>query len=176
MGTPQFPHEVQLFSGILYKKDDLQTVENLVQKAWGPIQDRSEPFAFNYSKYYEDELGAEPMRILFSFGHYFMPDQMKNFKLQSNQIENSCARNGLRTFNIDPGYIDLDKIVLATTKPATYRIYLSDGIYAQSTLFFKDGAFHPWPWTYRDYTDKKTLDFFTRVRNRLKDKMAAKNI
>jgi hypothetical protein len=163
MGAPQFPHDVKLFTGVLYRENDLVEIEHLLEKK------------FNYSKYYEDELGASPMRIFFSFENYFCPDEMRKFKLESNQMEAGRVQNKLRTFNIDPGYIDLDKIVLATTKPATYRIYLGEGIYAQSTLFFKDAAFHPWPWTYRDYTDKKALDFFTRVRNQFKEKIIIKN-
>jgi len=171
MGVPQFPHDVQLFTGVLCRENNLTEIEHLLENKWGKIQDRSEVFAFNYSKYYEHELGSSPIRIFLSFGRRFCPDEMRKFKLESNQIEISRVHNGLRTFNIDPGYIDLDKIVLATTKPATYRIYLGEGIYAQSTLFFKDAAFHPWPWTYRDYTDKKALDFFTRVRNQFKEEI-----
>jgi hypothetical protein len=73
--------------------------------------------------------------------------------------------------NIDPGYLTLSKVVLATTKDYSHRLYLRDGIYAEVTLHYEAGAWRPWPWTYRDYASGQYLDFFERVRESLKQQL-----
>jgi hypothetical protein len=58
---------------------------------------------------------------------------------------------GRRRVDVDPGYLTRTKLVLATTKDYAHRVYLGRGIYAEVTLSYRQGAFHPWPWTYPDY-------------------------
>lgn len=79
-------------------------------------------------------------------------------------MEGKSSVNGKRRVNIDPGFVALDKMALATTKDATYRIYLGNGIYVQSTLYFQQKTFHPWPWTYSDYKMDMSIEFFNKVR------------
>ncbi len=50
-----------------------------------------------------------------------------------------------RPVNIDPGYLNLGKFLLATTKDQAHRVYLRDGVYAEVTLRYQAGAFEPWP-------------------------------
>ncbi|MBI1869612.1 MAG: DUF4416 family protein [Chlamydiae bacterium] len=168
MGRPQFPHEVVLFVGLLTSAGHLLSAEQVLEKKWGTIKKRSPVFPFDYSAYYEDELGPKIIRCFYVFERKLDPLMIRDIKLESNALEEEGSVSGLRQWNIDPGYIDLDKIVLATTKPATYRIYLGKGIYAQSTLYFKDKAFHPWPWTYRDYKEEIALSFFKEAREEFK--------
>jgi len=73
--------------------------------------------------------------------------------------------NGRRV-NLDPGYLDSFKVVLASTKNASQRIYLDGGIYGEATLMYHDGGFHGLPYTYPDYLWPETLDFLTRLRAR----------
>ena len=72
---------------------------------------------------------------------------------------------GGRRVNIDPGYLDLHKVVLASTKNASQRIYLRSGIYAEATLFYDNGKFHGMAYTYRDYLWAESLDFFAQLRS-----------
>ncbi|MBI1883400.1 MAG: DUF4416 family protein [Chlamydiae bacterium] len=169
MGAPRFPEPVKLFAAVIVAPSRLKEVEGLLEQAWGPFEDQMEPFPFDFTKYYESELGANLIRSFYAFEKLISPEDIRELKWASNEMELKEASGQNRIWNIDPGYIDLDKIVLATTKPATYRIYLGRGIYAQSTLYFKDKVFHPWPWTYQDYKDERALEFFNRVRNRLKE-------
>ena len=46
-----------------------------------------------------------------------------------------------RPLNLDPGYLTLGKLVLASTKDFAHRIYLGRGIYAEMTLFYRH---HRW--------------------------------
>ncbi|MEI8217519.1 MAG: DUF4416 family protein, partial [Elusimicrobiota bacterium] len=66
--------------------------------------------------------------------------------------------------NIDPGYVTPAKVVLASTKDYSHRIYLSDGIYAEVTMMFQKGSYVFLPWTYSDYQSKAALQFFNRIR------------
>ena len=77
--------------------------------------------------------------------------------------------------NLDPGYLTTAKLVLATTKDFGHRVYLRDGIYAESTLHYIDGRWEPWPWTYPDYAGPRYHAFFERVRERFKQKLSARD-
>ena len=74
----------------------------------------------------------------------------------------------MRTVNIDPGYITLSKLVLASTKDYSHRIYIGKGIYAETTLRFIHGSFKPIDTTYPDYRTQLAIDFFNRTRDFLK--------
>lgn len=81
-----------------------------------------------------------------------------------------------RRVNIDPGYVDVDKLVLASTKAAAHRVHLGRGIHAECALRFEDGHFQPWSYTYPDYCTPAALAFFTRVRRRLKQQRRAAQV
>lgn len=168
MGRAKIPSKVKLFAGLLYTAPELSKVETLLEELWGAVQFKSGEFPFTYSHYYDEELGPDIKRRFYVFQKCIDPEEIREVKIESNRVELENASNDLRKWNIDPGYIDLDKIVLATTKPATYRIYLGKGIYAQSTLFFKDKTYHPWSWTYRDYKEPRAIEFFNTVREQFK--------
>jgi uncharacterized protein DUF4416 len=84
-----------------------------------------------------------------------------------------AGRGRQRRINLDPGYIDLAKLVLATTKDQQHRLYLGQGIYAEVTLRFTGGRFVPWDWTYPDYRTAEYLAFFDAVRQRYRQQLLA---
>ncbi|HNY92028.1 MAG TPA: DUF4416 family protein, partial [bacterium] len=71
---------------------------------------------------------------------------------------------GRRRVNLDPGYSEAAKLVLATTKNFGHRIYLGQGIYGDVQLFWRKGRFQSNPWTYPDYLEAKSLEFFSALR------------
>ena len=66
--------------------------------------------------------------------------------------------------NLDPGLLELGKLILATTKDQAHRIYLRDGIFAEVTLRYHAGAWQPWPWTYADYREPALAEFLQEAR------------
>jgi hypothetical protein len=80
-----------------------------------------------------------------------------------------------RPLNLDPGYITLAKLVLASTKDHAHRIYLSQGIYAEITLNYRAGSWQPLPWTYPDYRRSDFQEFFTNCREYLKGRANREN-
>ena len=80
----------------------------------------------------------------------------------------------LRTINIDPGYVSLSKLILATTKSYVHRIYVSSGIFEEITLIFKDRSFQPGALTYPDYRSEKHLEIFNAVREKYRQQIEKK--
>jgi hypothetical protein len=94
-------------------------------------------------------------------------------KLKTNDLEERWRAAQGRQVNLDPGYVGYTKLVLASTKDASHRVYLGQGIYAEATLQFVRGSFQPWPYTYRDYAEPAAIEFFNRVRERYREEYGA---
>ncbi len=86
------------------------------------------------------------------------------------RLRRSCS---IRQINIDPGYLDALKLVLASTKNACQRIYLDQGIYAEATLLYYEGAFRGLAYTYRDFLWPQTLEFLLALRARYLQQLRA---
>jgi hypothetical protein len=79
-----------------------------------------------------------------------------------------------RPLNLDPGYLTLAKLVLASTKDHAHRIYLGQGIFAEVTLNFKDGRWQPRDWTFPDYRRADYHEFFLAARQLLRARPTGK--
>jgi len=165
MGKARQPEPVKLIIGLLASRPELlaEAAQRLSQ-CFGPIDQRSQPVPFTHTTYYAAELGEHPWRQFLSFARLIDPGDLASIKVQTNELEQEWAKEGKRLVNIDPGYISLTKLVLATTKNYWHRIYLGRGIYAEATLPFRGGAFQPQEWTYPDYRTPEHLAFFTALR------------
>jgi uncharacterized protein DUF4416 len=150
-------------------------------ETWGPIALASEPFDFQETAYYEPTMGPDLKKVFWVFEHGFDPAGLAQAKLLTNAWEHEIAtavRSGpfespgtitdVRPLNLDPGYLTVAKLVLASTKDHTHRIYLRDGIYAEITLFYRHGRWEHHEWTFPDYRRADYQAFFTRCRDWLK--------
>lgn len=170
MGTPGEAAPVKYFVALLYPDEGLlDSVERDLTDLLGAIDLRSGAFPWSVSRYYENEMGRVLNRRFISFDPLMSPGRLADIKLRTGRAEARYLwRDGERTgrrINIDPGYLEAGKVVLASTKNASHRIYLRDGIYAEATLLYFDGAFHSCPYTYPDYLWPDTLAFFSRLRS-----------
>jgi hypothetical protein len=132
----------------------------------GEVEERTDAEPWAVSDYYGAEMGTEIWRCYASLGELAPADRLAAWKLESNRLEERWTAGGKRRVNVDPGYVDLLRLVLASTKDAGHRIYLGGGIFAEVTLRYENGAFRPWPQTYPDYAAPRAVEFFTRVRAR----------
>ncbi len=93
-------------------------------------------------------------------------------KLAANLWESEYAAESehpdSRPLNIDPGYLTLAKLVLASTKDHAHRLYLGHGIFAEVTLVYRDRRWQPREWTFPDYRRADYQAFFAECRERLK--------
>ncbi|HOQ99313.1 MAG TPA: DUF4416 family protein [Anaerolineae bacterium] len=174
MGTAHPPEPVKLVFGLLGSSPELldQAVERL-RLTFGPLEERSEPLPFTHTRYYARELGDRPWRQFVTQVELVDPGDLATIKIRTNELELGWATGGRRPINIDPGYVSLSKLVLASTKNHWHRIYIGQGIYAEATLPFREGAFQPQEWTYPDYRTPESLAFFTAVRERYRRQLRA---
>jgi len=178
MGTPHEPDNAGLICGILVGEEALlPAVHAELAHAIGPLARVSAIWPFTASQYYLDELGGDVRRQFVSFSQPFSPDRLAALKLATNTLEIALARRmgrpaSQRPVNLDPGYVTLAALVLATTKPRAHRIYLSQGIYAEVTLNYENSRWRAWPWTYPDYAEDAYHEFLTLVRDDLKSRRA----
>ncbi len=169
MADPATPHPVTLFMGMLSGEISLlDTLQARLQERFGPLLHRSEDFPWNYTDYYDEELGNAIVRRFLFFRNRIQPDEIAGIKRLTNEMEQSCVRTWgqrmLRRINLDPGYLDAARVVLATTKDYSHRIYLGGGIFAEVTLTYVRGSYRPQLHTYPDYRAPETLALFNRVR------------
>ena len=135
-----------------------------LRNIYGPTEPHEKILPFDYTGYYYDEFGRPLKRKLMCFKRLISKEKIFRAKVRTNRIEDGLRKNGKRTVNIDPGYVTEAKLVLLTTKDYTHRVYVGNQIFAESTLFFRDNAFRPWPWTYPDYASDEIRAYFNEVR------------
>ena len=167
MGNITHPLPVKLICGIIANNERLfLEVEKILSKKFGPIDVKSQIFDFNFTDYYEKEMGAPLSRRLLAFKPLIQQDALADIKIMTNKLELAFCHQGKRQINIDPGYLLLERFVLASGKNFAHRIYLGQGIYADLTLIYRKGAFRELPWTYPDYADEPILGFLAQVRRK----------
>ncbi len=129
-------------------------------------------FPFDFTNYYSNEMGPLLLRRFGAFENLVDPQILPQLKIKANNIEDEYARkDGSRQVNLDPGYIEQAKLILATTKNFSHRVYIGSGIYGEVTLQWHRGRFIPQPHTYPDYQDPFTLDFLGRVREKYRSQL-----
>lgn len=167
MGTPKEPENSLLFIGTLYSKSDYY-YESLkfLKESFGEIIMEGPEIRWDYSDYYKKELGNEIFRRFIFFKDLIRQHSLPDIKLKTNDIEMKLSINGKRNINLDPGYLTFSKIILASTKDYSHRIYLRDGIFAEVTLSYnkKEKRFCPNLNTYKDFTDNLYTNLFLTAR------------
>lgn len=169
MSTPKEPHPAKLVIRFLFSDltAQLQALEALASD-FGPIDFLSASGDFPYTAYYDDEMGRGIRRQTAGFLNLVAQGALADLKLRTNQIEARFLQNGKRQVNIDPGILSVERLVLATGKNYTHRIYLREGIYADLTLIYSKGAYRPLPWTYPDYCEPEFLHYLEVLRKKLR--------
>jgi hypothetical protein len=166
MGIIKKPHPVKLFIGMISGDTRLlEEIEDILVKEFGEIDMRSPVWRWDHTDYYQEEMGSNLMRKFVFFDTLIDPGRIAEIKIRTNEIEGLYVNErGGRKINLDPGYLELSKIVLVTTKNYSHRVYLRDGIYAEVTLIFKKGEYQPLPYTYRDYASPEYRELFKMAR------------
>jgi len=149
---PTEPTPVKLICGVLYSDEELlqKARENLEDK-FGHIDYTSKIFPFDVTDYYIPEMGIPIFRLFYSFKELINPKELARIKIECNNIEEHLAVGEHRKVNIDPGYLDYDKLVLASAKYNAHKIYLDLGIWADLTLTYRRGHFIPSQYCFPDF-------------------------
>lgn len=176
MGEIRFPKPVLLFMAVFGSDSSaFDWVRQRAETQWGTLALESEPFPFEtFTDYYAQTMGETLPKRLWAFENLISPDILPKAKCLTNgweaEFKSLTTSPVERPVNIDPGYIDLGKLILASTKDHAHRIYLSDGIFAETTLMYAQKQWKSLPWTYPDYQSAGYQKFLTRCRDYLKAK------
>jgi hypothetical protein len=169
------PIPVKLFIGMLSPEPELFDIcADILCKEYGPIDYQSEIIPWTNSEFYQKEMGSGIVRKFIFFEQLRDPGDLPAIKLNTVRIEKNLAiqtvKKARRRINLDPGYVTEAKVVLATTKDYTHRLYIGDGIYAEVTLRYitKDRSFTPFDYTYLDYRSGTYKTAFNKARNLLR--------
>ncbi len=169
MGRIRNPEQALLFISTLFSDNKaFHDSKEILKNSFGEILFISPIIQWDYSLYYKEEIGWPLYRHFIFFKDLIDPGVLADIKLRTNEIELLLSSEGRRTINLDPGYITLSKVVLASTKNYAHRIYLGKGIYGEVTLIYKDNSYKPHLFTYRDYQDKTHIDILIKARKMLK--------
>jgi hypothetical protein len=166
MGILADQRPVKLIASIIFRDEkSRQYAEERLKKAYGETEPLEKTAPFDRTEYYYEEFGRPLKRKIICFKKLFSKEDIGRIKLETNSMEDLSMAGEKRTVNIDPGYVTEAKLVLLTTKDYTHRVYVGERIFAESTLFYQEGTFRPWPWTYPDYASEELIGYFNEVRD-----------
>ncbi len=167
MSSPQPPNPAKLVIGLFMKdKALLEAIAPRLAETFGPVDLISGWFPFDFTSYYETEMGRPLFRRMIGFQKLIPQDSLADIKHETNRMEALYSSGDNRRINIDPGYLLLERFVLATGKNFSHRIYIGQNIYADLTLTYSKGSFQTLPWTYPDYASPEIRQFLLQVRGK----------
>ncbi|MGC8764857.1 MAG: DUF4416 family protein [Brevinematia bacterium] len=165
MGIEKEHPEVKLVIPVLYSDINLYNIaKKKLISLYKEIDFESEHFIFDFTDYYNEEMGTPIYRVFLSFKRLIDPLKLVNIKRQTNRIEKKLSVNNKRKVNLDPGYLTLSKFILATTKDQQHRIYTGKGIYEEITLFYRNKCWQEHEWTYPDYRSQRYKEILLKIR------------
>ena len=170
------PKPVKLIIGILAADEQCLNAayEDIIAK-FGKTDFVSDVWIFDKTDYYKDQTGSNILRQFVSIEKLIDPGKLAKVKNQTNKLEQRLADkltcDVCRPVNLDPGVIEPSKLILATTKDYSHRIYIGKKMYAEVTLMFDNGNWRAMEYTYPDYKQQCYLDFFSKIRNRLLEQL-----
>jgi hypothetical protein len=168
MGTIHKHPPVKLFTAITYhSKFDIDPIIYELEKRHSTIDIKSEVYNFSeFTSYYRREMSDDLRKCFVAFDKLIAPEDLQIIKVNTNTLEEHHLLDKKRQVNLDPGYITQAKVILATTKNYSHRIYIGNGIYGDVHLQYGNKSYQPQPWTYPDYKDAQNIAFFNLARER----------
>ena len=150
----------------------LGEVAHALEDVVGQIDFISREFIFDQTTYYREEMGWPLIKRFLALKSLIDPGTLVDLKISTVEIEAKFSDHmNRRRVNVDPGYISMERLVLATGKNNVHRIYLGRGVWADLTLLFERGEFRPLPWTYPDYLSPEVRTVMKDIRNRYLDQL-----
>jgi hypothetical protein len=172
MWTTAPPSPVKLIVGILAADEKaLNAAREKIGAEFGRADFISEIFLFDKTNYYKDQTGENILRQFVTIEELIGPGRLAQIKHKTNEIEQELAEALEGTYprpvNLDPGYMEPSKLVLASTKNFAHRIYIGDNMYAEITLRFDKGKWVDYSHTFPDFKDGRYHVFLSKVREKL---------
>lgn len=163
-GIQQFEEEKLIVPILISDEAILPAVKEKLEEDFGKIDYTSAPIPFTFTDYYHREMGPHIQRFFLSFRPLIDPSRLALIKLRTNEIEKTFTAGGRRKVNLDPGILNLSRLILATTKDNAHRIPLAKGIYGEITLLYMRKNFQHLFWTYPDYRTEAYKNILRKIR------------
>ena len=164
LGKGKFP-PVKFFVSVIYNdRGNFDEVKSAIRESMGDIDTESEPFPFDFTDYYASEMGSPLFRVFLSLTKAGPADGILSIKRACMELETRFSVGNQRQVNLDPGYIDLYKLVLVSEKYMGHKIYLSGGICADMVLFLGKTKVTPFRWTFPDFKSGRYDKHILRLR------------
>jgi hypothetical protein len=184
MSNLKEPSPGKLFLSVLFKggekpedTEDTRAALAVLQDRYGKIDVLSPILPFNYTQYYQKEMGFPLWRRILSFERLVSRETLVEAKLFCMRCEtNHLDSQGNRWVNLDPGILTVENLILATGKNHTHRVYLDRGVFADLTLLYRQHRFEPLPWTYPDYASQDLEAYLLQMRQRLLDSVKRQEV
>ena len=159
----------KLFVGAIYSDQQLLIeAKSAMQRRGWEIQNKSQEFSFDQTKYYLKEMGEGLKRCFLSIKGLQSLELITDWKLITAEIEQQLSKKGKRRINLDPGYLDLSKVVLLSGKEGSHKLYLRNGVWADFVLLKDKGGYRNFPWTFPDIRTGCYDDYFLQLRAEFK--------
>ncbi len=160
---------VKLIIGAIYADPKwLIKAKSLMQKKSWEIEHQSKIFPFDQTDYYFSEMGEGLKRCFLSIKGLQNLELSSDWKEKTINIEDKLSNRGKRRINLDPGYLDLSRVVLLSEKEGSHKIYLRNGVWADLVLLKDKGGYRNFPWTFPDIKNGRYDDFFLQLRAEFK--------
>jgi len=167
MAKAIIPTKALLFAGVLTSSDQLvlSTLKEMGAR-YGKIDTITQKIPFDLSSYY-NSIGENLYKIFFSFTELVDRNMIAEIKIFTNNLEEKLSSSyETRKINIDPGYLTLSNVFLASCKEYYHRMYIDRGVYLENEYYFTKGKFEFFDWTYPDYKKDDYLDYFMMLRKK----------
>ncbi|MFA6132986.1 MAG: DUF4416 family protein [Phycisphaerae bacterium] len=173
MAQANRPPEVKLICGMISADRELfEEARAAMTRVFGPEDLVSEVMDFDFTHYYDTEMGSPLYRRFVSFARRVQPDALVEAKWLTNALECDFAtrRGGhpARPINLDPGYIENAKLVLASMKNFSHRVYLGKSVFGEVTLTYHKDGWKGFPWTFPDFASGRYDPFLLGARECLR--------
>ena len=176
MGEVRPVQPVKLVVSLLTSLPRLEPeVERELTDRYGRVDLKSEAFPFDSTKYYNRQMGTPITRRFYAFADLISPASLSGIKRQTKEFEALVAeehRETGRPINLDPGYLEESKLILASTKNFYHRIHIGEGIYAEVTMHWEERKWKTFPWTFPDFRTGHYDSFFTALRRVYRQQLA----
>lgn len=158
--------QAQYFIGVIHKPEaNLHKLAEVLSEVFGPLENTSKFYPFDITDYYFKEMGGNLQRVFYGIQRLGKTSELARFKEKTIELENAFfTENEKRLVNLDPGYLDAVKVVLASTKHGGHKIALTDKIYADMVLDYYKGTYRSFDWTFPDFKSGRYFEYFKKLR------------